>query len=107
LGAGAHRMDDHGVVSVDAEHADLEQVAIAGGTDAHDDKIACQAAFVKEPCQAVWIKMVWKTANVPLVQAFVLAVPQGRFERSQRHRTPARCLLRGAESKATLSLPGK
>jgi hypothetical protein len=30
-------MDDHGVVSVDAEHADLEQVATAGGTDAHHE----------------------------------------------------------------------
>jgi hypothetical protein len=37
LGAGAHRLDDHGVVSVDAEQADLEQVAIAGGTDAHHE----------------------------------------------------------------------
>jgi hypothetical protein len=93
LGAGAHGVDDHGVVSVDAEHANLEQFAIVGRTDAHrevviesplgdgvtrgvehvlvsdvvlpsclpdthDDKISCQTVFVKEPCQAVWIKMV-------------------------------------------------
>jgi hypothetical protein len=28
-------MDDHRIVSVDAQHADLEQIAVAGGTDAH------------------------------------------------------------------------
>jgi hypothetical protein len=33
LGAGAHGVDDHGVVGVDAEHAYLEQVAIAGRAD--------------------------------------------------------------------------
>lgn len=28
-------MDDHGVVGVDAEYADLEQIAVASGPDAH------------------------------------------------------------------------
>jgi hypothetical protein len=32
-------VDDHGVVGVDAEDADLEQIAIVGGTDAHREVV--------------------------------------------------------------------
>jgi hypothetical protein len=39
LGAGAHGMNDDGVVSVDAEHADLRQSAIARTTDAHRELV--------------------------------------------------------------------
>jgi hypothetical protein len=39
LGAGTHGVDDHGIVGVDAEDADLKQVAIVGGTDAHREVV--------------------------------------------------------------------
>jgi hypothetical protein len=39
LGAGWHGVDDHGVVSVDPKDADLQQVAIMGGVDAHREVI--------------------------------------------------------------------
>jgi hypothetical protein len=39
LGAGAHRVDDHGIISVDAQHADLEQIAVAAGTNAHREVV--------------------------------------------------------------------
>ena len=39
MGAGAHRVDDYCVVGVDAQHANLEQVAITGGTDAHHEVV--------------------------------------------------------------------
>jgi len=32
-------MDNHRIVSVDAQHADLEQIAVAGGTDAHHEVV--------------------------------------------------------------------
>ncbi len=32
-------MDDHRIVSVNAQHADLEQIAVAGGTDAHREVV--------------------------------------------------------------------
>lgn len=32
-------MDDHGIVGVDAEQADLQQVAVAAGTDAHHEVV--------------------------------------------------------------------
>jgi hypothetical protein len=32
-------VDNHRVVSVDAEHTDLQQVAIAGGTNAHREVV--------------------------------------------------------------------
>jgi hypothetical protein len=32
-------MDDHRIVSVDAQHADLEQLVGAGGTDAHREVV--------------------------------------------------------------------
>jgi hypothetical protein len=32
-------VDDHGVVGVDAEDADLKWVAIVGGTDAHREVV--------------------------------------------------------------------
>lgn len=42
LGAGTHRMDDHRVVGVDAEHADLRQITVAARTDAHREVIVEQ-----------------------------------------------------------------
>jgi hypothetical protein len=35
LGADTHRVDDHGIVCVDAEQTDLKQVAVMGRADAH------------------------------------------------------------------------
>lgn len=35
MGAGTHGMDDHGIVGIDAEDADLKQFAIVGGPHAH------------------------------------------------------------------------
>jgi hypothetical protein len=39
LGAGWHGVDDYGVVSVDAKDADLQQVAVMGGADAHREVV--------------------------------------------------------------------
>jgi hypothetical protein len=39
LGTGWHGVDDYGVVSVDAKDADLQQVAIMGGTNAHREVV--------------------------------------------------------------------
>jgi hypothetical protein len=39
IGAGTHGVDDHGIVAVDTEDADLEQVAIVGGTNAHREVV--------------------------------------------------------------------
>jgi hypothetical protein len=39
LGAGTHGVDDHGIVGVDAKDADLKQVTIVGGTDAHREVV--------------------------------------------------------------------
>lgn len=36
---GTHRVDDHGIVGVDAEYADLQHVAVMGGTDAHREVV--------------------------------------------------------------------
>lgn len=37
--SGAHRVDDDGIVCVDTEDADLQQVAVSGGTDAHREVV--------------------------------------------------------------------
>ncbi len=39
LGAAGHGVDDHGVIAVDAEHADFEQIADASRTDAHREVV--------------------------------------------------------------------
>jgi hypothetical protein len=39
LGTGAHGVDDHGVIGVDAKNTDLQQVAVAGGADTHREVV--------------------------------------------------------------------
>ena len=45
LGAAGHGVGDHGVIAVDAEHADFEQIADASGTDAHREVVILKAAI--------------------------------------------------------------
>jgi hypothetical protein len=35
LGAGGHGVDDYGIVGVNAKDADLKQITVVGGADAH------------------------------------------------------------------------
>jgi hypothetical protein len=49
-------MDDHRVITVDAEHPDLEQVAVASRADAHREAVAIRTPtryLVMRVCQGI------------------------------------------------------